>query len=114
MTNLKKTPLAIIRGDTVHLDVHVSDANGEPWVLKDGEKLIFGVKVTPSCREYRLKKYIESGASPFRITLAPADTAGLSLGGYHYDIGLQSGRNYFRVVPTSPFKLCSDITKWEG
>lgn len=114
MYNPQKTPLRIIRGDTIHLDIHISDANGNPWNLTDQEKLVFGVKTTPDSAEYLLKKTVETGMSPLRITLNPEDTAAIAVGVYHYDVGLQSGADYFHVIPTSDFTLCSNVTGWEG
>ena len=45
----------MIRGDTVRLDIEITDADGNPYKLKDGDELLFTVKkaylmMTSSCK----------------------------------------------------------------
>ena len=33
----------MIRGDTIRLDIEITTADGNPYILKDGDKLLFTV-----------------------------------------------------------------------
>ena len=112
MNNQKAIPLELIRGDTTTLQVTVLDAEGNPWRLHDGDKLIFGMKKEISSGDYLIKKYVDTGASPYSITLEATDTCNLPMGCYLYDIGLQTGAQYFHVVPISALNLRSTVTEW--
>lgn len=112
-----KQPITIVRGTTNAFSVAVKiKQTGEAYVLAEGETLRFGVKQFPEENEYLMKKDFstadEDGTYAFVIDVD--DTADLPFGTYYYDVGLQSGNNYYPVIPTSPFEVTYNVTKWEG
>lgn len=107
-----KTPIRIIRGDTTHLNINVLDANGNPWTLAAGEKLVFGVKDNTNSTVYCVKKYVDEGTAPFEVVLRPTDTQSLRRGTYYYDVGIQTGEDYYHILPISPFTVNDSVTEW--
>ena len=107
-----KTPIHIIRGDTTHLNINVLDANGNPWTLASGDRLVFGVKDNTNSTVYRVKKYIDEGTAPFEVVLRPTDTQSLRRGTYYYDVGIQTGEDYYHILPISPFTVNDSVTEW--
>lgn len=104
--------IEMIRGTSEKIQIHVFDADGEPYTLASGEKLVFGVKKKPDYEECVLKKVItECTDGVCTVNIAPKDTEGLAYGKYFYDVGLLSGDNYFSVIPPNAFNLIANITK---
>ena len=58
------------------------------------------------------QKDVEDGV--FVLTITPQDTIKMPYKKYKYDLGLQSGEDYFMIIPESNFQLCENITKWEA
>jgi hypothetical protein len=108
-----KKDIQMIRGTTQILNISVTDANKSPYVLGSGEFLLFGVKAKPEDNVYVVLKPVSSGADGvYTVTLAPDDTNHLPYGRYVYDVGLQSGNNYYNIIPTSGFAVLPNVTKW--
>ncbi len=101
--------IKVIRGTSNQFSLSVVDVNNNPYQIQSGEKIIFGVKVRPTDNDYILTKVILE--SPYIITLTPDDTINLSFFKYVYDIGLESGEDFYNIIPTSPFIVCENITK---
>lgn len=109
-----KQAISVIRGTTNTFTVYVADENGDPYTLAAGEVLRFGVKAVPGEAEYILTKIMTSADAEgdgYVFTILPSDTAELGFGSYWYDIGLQSGNNYFNVVPASGFNILYNVTE---
>ena len=85
--------LSITRGTTMSFLLTIQNDDGTIYYLKDGEKLIFGVKFDIESDDYLIKKIIiaenreENG---YLISLKPEDTQKLKFKDYRYDIGLQT------------------------
>lgn len=110
-----KQPLSIIRGTTQTINIAVRDESGATYSLADGEVLRFGVKKRPEDPENQclIKKELtieNLDGAYYVLTLLPTDTKELPFGTYHYDVGLQSGTNYYNVIECSDFNLCYNIT----
>lgn len=112
-----KQDISLARGRTYVFELEVNDANGEPYILQDGETLIFGIKRFYSDPIYRVKKIItpemmfEDGV--YELKLEPKDTLRLPIGDYCYDVGLQSETDFFEVIEYSKFSLTKNVTKAE-
>ena len=109
-----KQTISIIRGTTNVFVVAVQDSSGSPYLLTEGETLIFGVKSRPGDEEYVIIKTLTvdnllTDASVLRLN--PEDTEALSYGRYCYDIGLQRGTDYYMVLPCSDFNINHNITE---
>lgn len=107
--------IEIIRGTTNTFDIALKDEAGEFYTLKAGEVLRFGVKVRANLTEYKLTKEltaenINEAGDAYVLTLRPEDTADMAFMRYCYDVGLQSGADYFNVIPCSDFVVHHNIT----
>lgn len=115
---MAKQKISIVRGTTEYYAVSVIGSEGEPYELQTGEILRFGVKSRTDAPTYIIKKELtsedadEDGEYP--IKLEPSDTQNLPFGTYYYDIGLQSGDDYFSVIEASEFIVAKNITSWEA
>jgi hypothetical protein len=108
-----KKDIQMIRGTTQVFKISVTDANESPYVLGSGEFLLFGVKAKPEDNSYVVLKSVSSGAyGVYTVTLAPKDTFYMPYGRYVYDVGLQSGNDYYNIIPTSGFAVLPNVTKW--
>lgn len=113
---MAKQKISIVRGTTNTFAVAVADENGDAYTLGSGEVLRFGVKKRPGDAEYI---FMKESAEPntdgnYEFTIEVDDTAELAFGEYCYDVGLQSGTDYFNVIPASPFTVEANVTKWEA
>ena len=110
------TNIKMIRGTTFEQSIHLTQ-NGEDYQLKPGEKLRFGVKENSQQTRYIIIKEWNSNEVSngfFTLTINPQDTLKMPCKKYKYDLGLQSGDDYFMIIPESDFWLCENITKWEA
>lgn len=107
----------IIRGTTNDFSLSIEDENGEQYTLKDGEKIIFGVKSNAENSDYDIVKTLTSADmvdNAYTIKLTPTDTAELAFGRYYFDIGLQTADgNYYMVIPCSEFYIKKAVTSKE-
>ena len=107
----------IIRGTTNDLNLSIEDENSEQYTLKDGEKIIFGVKENAENSDYDIVKTLTSADmvdNAYTIKLMPTDTAELAFGRYYFDIGLQTANDdYYMIVPCDEFCVCKAITAKE-
>lgn len=108
-----KQDIYIIRGTSNKFSVSVTDATGAPYVLAEGEKLIFGLKQKPTDDVCVLEKPLTGGADGvYTFELTPTDTANLACTRYLYDVGLQSGDKFFNIIEPSTFDVRPNVTKW--
>lgn len=110
--------LSIIRGTTNDLSLNIEDENGKQYSLKDGEKIIFGVKENVENSDYNIVKTLTStdivdGICTIKLT--PMDTVELAFGRYYFDIGLQTANgDYYMIVPCDEFYICKAVTQKEA
>ena len=107
------------RGTTNTFNIALRKENGDFYTLASGDVLRFGVKVRASSTKYELLKEltianINAAGDAYVLQLDPADTEGMEFRTYCYDIGLQTGSDYFVVVPCSDFIVHHNITKREA
>ena len=108
-------PLEIIRGTTRDIAVTIVNSAGDAHTLGNGETLRFAVKKNREDLQPELSK--DFGADEYDaanecyvLHIFPADTESMKFGRYYYDIGLQTGDDYYNVVPCSPFDVLPNIT----
>lgn len=103
--------IEIIRGTTNTFEITVTDGNGSAYALGSNEKIVFGIKRSPSDSALLIVKVAQSaGDGRFRVTVTPGDTDGLPFGRYYYDVGLDDGTNFYNIIPASQFFLRENIT----
>lgn len=107
--------IKIVRGTTNSFSVQITDGD-QPYQLQSGEIIRFGVKSLPTNTAYIFSKTVTQANEDdeYVFTISPTDTASLDFGSYWYDIGLQSGADYFNIIPASPFEVAYNVTKWEA
>lgn len=109
--------IKIIRGTTNIFDLVIFDNSEQAYELKDGDKIVFGVKKNPESANYDIKKIITakvSNVGNITIKLSPEDTQKLPFGRYYFDVGLQTSEgNYYMVIPFSTFIVGKAITQKE-
>ena len=103
--------IEMVRGTTNSIFVTVLDEAREQYQLKDGDKLIFGVKMNVNNSDCCLHQVITDGNGEYEIRLNPEDTEELPCGKFCYDVGLQVGDDYFPVIECSPFILTHNVTR---
>lgn len=107
-------PLRMVRGTTFKINVSLYDKSGAVVTLGEGDVLRFGIKKKPGDTTYIIEKTTTTRVGDYYvIPLAVSDTSTLELGKYYYDIGLQSGEDYYMVVECSTFEIAVNITAYE-
>ena len=103
--------IEIVRGTTNTFEINVSDANGAPYNLGSGEKVVFGVKRNlDDTGVIFVKTASITGEGIFTVRLDPEDTAGLDYGRYYYDVAIDNGTDFFNIIEFSPFIIANNIT----
>lgn len=90
--------MTIAKGETVYLSIKIFNKNTEqPYILKEGEKLIFGIKKGKSDTNYTIKKQLTNDdeiEGVYPVILSDTDT-NIEEGRYYYDVGLKTTDDYF-------------------
>lgn len=88
------TTITLTRGDTETLTVTVTDADGQPYELGEGEYIEFVAKAKPTDAEPLIRKVTTDGA----ITFDRADTWGLATGKYAYNVRVENGTSSYHTI----------------
>ena len=86
----------------------------ESYEYQSGDIMRFGVKSYDLSGDLLISKTLEYDSSQggFPLSLLPSDTAGLNIGTYLYDIGLQTaGGDYYIPVECDEFVLQRAVTQ---
>lgn len=94
MISVDGTTITLTRGDTETLAVAVTDASGQPYELQEGEYIEFVAKAKPTDAEPLIRKVTTDGS----ITFDRADTWGLSVGKYAYNIRVEDGTSSYHTI----------------
>ena len=85
MYTIEGQKVTLTRGDTFKVEVGMkSSVDGSPYTPVEGDVIKFGLKKYPEDEELLVTKTIPNNTR--LLHLAPADTASLDFGRYHYDI----------------------------
>ena len=115
MDNKKRIPLAMVRGTSREFVFDLLDAEGAAYVPGAADVLRFGIKADAAATVLLVEKAVSVPADgQVTVKLVPADTGGLAPGNYVYDVGVESGEDYWDAVVASPFRLGPNVTKWGG
>lgn len=110
--------IEMIRGTTsIQQIVLVED--GTPYILSPDEFIHFGVKEAGySSRLLIDKTFTQRDQDPktgeIQFKILPKETSNWPVKTYKYDIGLQSGSDYFIIMPESDFIVKQNITSHLG
>nr|DAU47779.1 MAG TPA: hypothetical protein [Caudoviricetes sp.] len=107
MFTVQNNNITLIRGDSGAFGISITDTNGNPVELTDGDVLTFTLRRTPRSPTIVLQKIIAGG----ELDIKPADTEGLTFGAYVYDIELKRADGYVdTVIPPHEFLLMEEVT----
>ena len=108
--------IEIVRGTTAVQQIRIVE-NNQPYILSNDEYLRFGVKEAGYNTRFLINKKFTSkdqdkhtGVIEFKIL--PKETEKWPIKIYKYDIGLQSGEDYFIIIPESDFIVRQNITQY--
>lgn len=103
--------LEIVRGTTNTFQIEVVDVSGTAYNLAANERIIFGVKKNAEDDELIFQQTAEIiGEGLFTVKIAPEKTECLKCGKYSYDVGLESGEEYFNVIEPSTLVILPNVT----
>lgn len=98
--------IELTRGDTLNLSIDIVDSTGQQYVLEEGDRLTFTVKINPYTDEIIMQKEIIDNS----WTISPDDTKKLSYGTYKYDIQLNfANGDVCTVIKPSNFKITEEV-----
>lgn len=104
--------MTVPRGASVTYNLTFADPEGKPYVLADGELVLFGVKKYRDDDEYVLFKTLthtdrHNGVYPLKF--CPEDTQHLACREYFYGVGVQSGEDYYPGKTCCPFEVTPNV-----
>lgn len=94
MISVDGNTISLTRGDTESLVVTVTDAEGNPYVLGEGEYIELCVKAKPTDAEVLIRKTTTDGT----IAFERADTWGLAVGKYAYNVRVENGTTSYHTI----------------
>lgn len=106
--------IEMVRGTNGVFGIMVTNADGTPFTIAEGQTLVFAVKKRPKDEERLIVKKITNSieAGTFYLELFPNETADLEPGKYYFDVGLQQGSSiFFNVIEASEFNLKPNISE---
>ena len=109
---MEDNSINIPRGTSLGLGITVLNADGTEHDCTS-ETIRFGVKADPNDSDFLISKTADydSENECYVVAISPSDTANLPYERDWYDIGLQSGTDYYMLVEASAFNVTKAITK---
>lgn len=104
MLEINDNTIRFTRGDTVRLEITVSNPDGTVYKLKEGDLIEFTVKKNTDSKVEIIKK---SGTD---IVIEPEETTGLEYGKYMYDVQVTfADGSIDTVILPSPFIILEEV-----
>jgi hypothetical protein len=88
MYTVKKTTITLTRGDTLKAQIHITDKEGNPYEIQEGDEVRFAMKKNYSDPDTEVLIVKQVPTDTLILTLEPTDTKDLPFGTYVYDIQL--------------------------
>lgn len=107
----------MVRGNSTDIPVQFFHADDAPYMLGDGEVVRFGLKQTLYTKEILIELELtaaeqeEDGTLVFHLT--PQMTLDLAPGQYVFDVGIQSGAEYYTPISGSALVLKPNVTAYK-
>lgn len=99
--------ISMIRGDSGIFTITITDTNGRPVELTEGDVLTFTLRRAARNPTIIMQKIIAGG----ELNIKPSDTEGLAFGAYVYDIELKRADGYVdTIIPPHEFLLMEEVT----
>lgn len=85
---VKKTNISLTRGDTFKAQISITNPDGTPYILQEGDSVRFAMKKSYTDPDTEVLIVKEIPTETLVLTLLPEDTKDLNFGTYVYDIQL--------------------------
>ena len=85
---VKKTSITLTRGDTFKAQISMTDKDGNPYEIQEGDSVRFAMKKNYSDPDTEVLIVKDIPTDTLILTLLPEDTKELPFGTYVYDIQL--------------------------
>ena len=106
MLTIKGNEIHLTQGDSAYLNVEITNDDGTPYAIKEGDSLTITVKATNGTKIF--SKTVQAYES---IIIEPKDTADVGVGRYKYDIQLDTENQVYTIIPVSSFFIEEGITE---
>ncbi len=98
--------IELTRGDTLHLEIEITNQDGEKYELNIGDKLEFTLKRNTTTEEIIFKKQLSSN----QFTISHEETKKMNYGTYVYDVQLtQENGDVTTIIKPSKFKVTEEV-----
>lgn len=88
MYTVKKTSITLTRGDTFKAQISITDKDGNPYEIQEGDSVRFAMKKGYLDSDADVLLVINIPTDTLILTINPEDTKELPFGNYVYDIQL--------------------------
>lgn len=106
----KGPTITLTRGDSCSFSVEISDAQGEPYELRDGDTVTFTVKKNTKTDETLIQKTFGYGDA-LTVAIGASETEQLKYGTYAYDLQLTyAGGGVDTFIGPADFILTEEVT----
>ena len=106
MLTIKGNDIHLTKGDSAYLNVEITNDDGTPYAIKEGDSLTITVKATNGTKIF--SKTVQAYES---IIIEPQDTADVGVGRYKYDIQLNTENQVYTIISVSSFFIEEGITE---
>lgn len=101
----------IIQGDSLNIGVVIRE-NGQPHEYSASETVRFALSESRGSEGAVIEKTLNYSDGQYVLILTPTETGALIPGKqYWFDIGLQSGSDYYRVIECREVRVIPGISK---
>lgn len=110
MLKVRGTTITFNRGDDIYIQVNVYDSDGQPYVLREKDKLYFSAKAKATDKNYAIPpKELDIDV----VHIAPEDTYDLAFGEYIYDVQMITAEGHkTTIIKPSPLIIEEAITAY--
>lgn len=101
--------ITLTRGDTMRLDVSISDRNGNAYTPVEGDTITFGLSKSIDDEPLLL---VDIPYDTMVLHIKPEDTKSLDYGTYYYDMQIQlANGDVYTFITYSEFKLTGEVVR---
>lgn len=103
--------IKLTRGDTAVIDIEITDASGNPYIMQPLDELIFTVRKIYDAGSVVIEKTLQTPV----ITLVTNDTKDLTFGLYRYDIYLYNSSTHIidTFIAEKIFEVAEEVHEFE-
>lgn len=101
--------IKITRGDSLNIQVELTDNNGYPYVPVEGDQVWFTVKKSAAAEDVLIRKGIST--ETLNLEIVESDTRNLAFGDYKYEIEVITAVNndHYTVIKNAPFVIMEEL-----